>query len=176
MINCFNNKLLNTFTLYFDIHNRNWRMCMEYINMLMVMTGKHALLYHTIWIYCFHFHRKIYKYLTFYKKKNCTSIFFVLKKKFKIVKIPLKHDICGLLFEWYWREYLSNHFWYRFCFGNMSETRKKNLNSQSKDIVYNVSKYFEQQASVPSTGADSGGGTHPARTRPKIGKNMIFLA
>ena len=33
----------------------------------------------------------------------------------------------------------------------MSETRKKILNSQSKDIVYNVSKYFEQQASVPST-------------------------
>jgi hypothetical protein len=33
----------------------------------------------------------------------------------------------------------------------MSETRKKIINSQSKDIVYNVSKYFEQQASVPST-------------------------
>ena len=33
----------------------------------------------------------------------------------------------------------------------MSEKRKKILNSQSKDIVYNVSKYFEQQASVPST-------------------------
>jgi len=36
---------------------------MEYINMLKVMTGKHALLYRTIWIYCFHFPRKIYKYL-----------------------------------------------------------------------------------------------------------------
>ena len=34
---------------------------------------------------------------------------------------------------------------------DMSETRKTILNSQSKDIVYNVSKYFEQQASVPST-------------------------
>ena len=33
----------------------------------------------------------------------------------------------------------------------MSETWEKILNSQSKDIVYNVSKYFEQQASVPST-------------------------
>ena len=33
----------------------------------------------------------------------------------------------------------------------MSETREKILNSQSKDIAYNVSKYFEQQASVPST-------------------------
>ena len=25
-------------------------------------------------------------------------------------------------------------------------------------------------------GADSGGGAHPARAPPKIGKNMIFLA
>ena len=33
----------------------------------------------------------------------------------------------------------------------MSETRKKIINSQCKDIVYNVSKYFEEQASDPST-------------------------
>jgi hypothetical protein len=33
----------------------------------------------------------------------------------------------------------------------MSKTRKKILNSQCKDIVYNVSKYFEEQASDPST-------------------------
>ena len=33
----------------------------------------------------------------------------------------------------------------------MSETRKKITNSQCKDIVYNVSKYFEEQASDPST-------------------------
>ena len=33
----------------------------------------------------------------------------------------------------------------------MSETWKKILNSQFKDIVYSVSNYFEQQASVPST-------------------------
>ena len=33
----------------------------------------------------------------------------------------------------------------------MSETRKKILNSQCKDIVYKVSKYFEEKASEPST-------------------------
>ena len=37
--------------------------------MLKVMTEKHALLYRTISIYCFHFPRKNYKYLRFYKKR-----------------------------------------------------------------------------------------------------------
>ena len=90
MVNCFNNKLLNTFTLYFDIHNRNWQMCMEYINMLKVMTGNHALLYRTFWIYCFHFPRKIHKYLTFYKKKKNYTIHFFVLKKCKTVKRSLK--------------------------------------------------------------------------------------
>ena len=77
------------------------------------------------------------------------------KKLFKIVKIPLQNTFkAGYLrtpVRMILARNLSNHFLYRFCFGNMSETRKKILNSKCKDIIYHVSKYFEEQASDPST-------------------------
>ena len=57
-------------------------------------------------------------------------------KKFKIVKmslqIPLKHDICGLLLEWYWPEYLSNHFWYRILLWQHNSLRH---GKKSKSLV-----------------------------------------
>ena len=149
MINCFNNKLLNTFTLYFDIHNRNWRMCMEYINMLTVMTGKHALLYRTIWIYCFHFPRKIYKYFTLNKKNYYTSIFFVLKKKFKIVKIHLKNTFKARYLRGSFQMILARISFKSFLIWNLLWQHV--WDTEKKDIVYNVSKYFVQHASVPPT-------------------------
>ena len=72
MINCSNNQLLNNFTLCFDMHNRNWRMYMEYIK----------------W-----WQENIYYYYLKKKEKKERK-----KKKFKIVKISLKNTFKSTIF------------------------------------------------------------------------------